>query len=318
MQLKEDRGRARQLATRWRKTFWSFFSRHVSKVLKLSLKLRIIYVLLLFLCTAVLVVLAWFCFSFVIPWNKYSVGRDPCMVAATEFVPRLNPRLPKIVHQQWYSDPIEVEPQKTWRNTVLNLFPQHEHMLWTDEKARQLIETKYPWFLSQYDSYDKNIKRVDVARYFCLYDYVGLFFDSDYEPLTNFWDRLPDDSPTVIQSPLWRAEKIQNSFMSSPRRHEFWNVTFGVLLEPERKTYGVIEATGPIALQDAIAKYKKKVGVLPCENWFRKPEKDLYHPYRDHLLIYNFWILPCGNVDDLRCQFGRHHSTTVYDERVTR
>jgi len=310
MQLKEDREGVRQLATRWRKKYRSFFYQR----LQCFLKIRFVHVLFFCLCLAGLV---WFCVSFVIPWNKYSVGRDPCMVAATEFTPKANPRLPKIVHQQWHSDPVETEPQKTWRHQVLNLFPEHQHMLWTDEKARQLIETKFPWFLSQYDSYDVNIKRIDVARYFILYEYGGLYFDLDYQPLTNFWQRLPDDSPTVIQSPLWSLETIQNSFMSSPPRHEFWNLTFEVLLEPVRKTYGVIKATGPIALHDAMKKYQGKVEILPCENWFRKGI-DVYHPYRDTQPQYYFWVLPCGNVDDLRCQFGRHHSTTVYDERITR
>jgi len=310
MQLKQDIGGVCLLVAKLGKRCWNSF---LFKILQLFLKVRFIHVLLFGICTPVLV---WFLVSFVLPWNKYSAGRDPCMVAATEFTPRVNSKLPKIVHQQWYSDPIEVEPQKTWRKTVLSLFPDHRHILWTDEKARLLIETKFPWFLHHYDSYDFHMKRVDAARYFILYEHGGVYFDLDYEPLTNFWQRLPDETPTVVQSPLWMAEKVQNSFMSSPARHEFWNVTFDVMLEPERKTVGVLDATGPKALYAAMQKYHGKVGILPCENWFRRG-KDVFHPYRDEKLDYSFWILPCGNLADLRCQFGRHHSTTVYDDRIT-
>jgi len=257
------------------------------------------------------IILVTFVLFLVWPKNRFSNGRDPCEVASTEFLPQPNSRLPKLIHQQWFSDPIVKEPQKSWRDKVLKIFPDHHHLLWTDEKARHLIETKFPWFLKQYDTYDVNIKRVDAARYFILYEYGGLYMDLDYEPLENFWDRLPDDAPAVIQSMLYVHESVQNSLMSSPPKHEFWNVTFHTLMEAGRATKNVIRATGPLVVEDSLRKYSGYIGILPCENWQRKGT-DVFHPLHRLDPTLSYFILPCGDISDMKCQFGIHHGTSVY------
>jgi len=258
----------------------------------------------------VLVVGLLFCF-FWMPFTRYSLARDPCKVAAIEFVPKANPALPKIIHQQWATYPIDMEPQSSWRRKVLATFPEHRHILWTDEKARDLIRTKFPWFLAQYDAYDENIKRVDAVRPFILYEYGGLYFDLDYEPLQNFWERLPDDIPCVLQSVYWTNEKVQNAVLSSPPRHEFWNLTFETLMEPGRKDKHVLTATGPHVIEDSMRKYNGKVGVLPCENWHRLPKHE-FHPLRKNILATSLFVLPCGDIDNMECHYGIHHGTTVY------
>lgn len=80
---------------------------------------------------------------------------------STAFVPTV----PKIIHQQWKSDVIPEKFTK-WKNKWLQYFPEneYEHMLWTDDNAREHIVNNYPWFLDTYDGYPHNINRVDAGE----------------------------------------------------------------------------------------------------------------------------------------------------------
>ena len=89
-----------------------------------------------------------------------SVDVSPATVS-TAFVPTV----PKIIHQQWKSDVIPEKFTK-WKNKWLQYFPEneYEHMLWTDDNAREHIVNNYPWFLDTYDGYPHNINRVDAGE----------------------------------------------------------------------------------------------------------------------------------------------------------
>jgi mannosyltransferase OCH1-like enzyme len=217
--------------------------------------------------------------------------------------------LPKIIHQQWKTADI---PDKFHHKEFKRLFPAPEftQMIWTDETMRQLIKEDFPWFLESYDSYPRGIQRADAARYFILYRYGGLYADMDYQPLENFWQYLPEDRPALVESPYTFDSILQNSLMSSPPQHPFWNATFDLMMSrASPDNHYVLESTGPIMLQEVYLEDMQSL--LPCENFQRVPYS------KDTLWITNWfrwfmswtWMMkPCGDVNDQRCQLGIHHS----------
>ncbi len=119
--------------------------------------------------------------------------RDPCSF------PPFNVLLKeRIIHQQWRDEKIPVMFEK-WRSKFFSIFPNHRYILWTDETQRDLIQTKFPWFLDTYDGYEFGIQRADASRYFILYEYGGLYADLDYEPLIDFWAWLPPNVPALVE-----------------------------------------------------------------------------------------------------------------------
>jgi mannosyltransferase OCH1-like enzyme len=52
-------------------------------------------------------------------------------------------------------------------------------MLWTDETAREFVQTHYPAHLQMYDSYTYPIQRADSIRYFVLHHFGGIYMDLD-------------------------------------------------------------------------------------------------------------------------------------------
>jgi len=282
----------------------------------LSKRSVVTIILLLFFITALVYVVGAI--------NSKRFRLEPCVIAdqAPTFA---NAGLPKIIHQQWPKNGAMPQVMESWFRKWDELFPHFEHRLWTDEDIRDLIANDFPWFLATFDSYPFNIMRVDAARYFILFKYGGLYADMDYEPLVNFWDRLPDDRPALIESP-WNYEVYQNSFMSSPPRHELWNVTWTVLIERANAGSELVktaEMTGPMALDEAVARYHKttvgaRVLPLPCINWHRV---SLGHQKNTKMVIERLWgyytknlFKSCGSTTDARCQFGVHHSRTMWGE----
>lgn len=216
-----------------------------------------------------------------------------------------NSTLPKILHVQ---SKFVVEHKTSLNVTV---------MVWDDRRCRTLIKTKFNWFLPYYDNYRYNIQRVDAARYFILYEYGGLYMDMDYEVLKNFWDFIPDDKPSVVESPYKWNEEIQNSMMSSQPKHRFWNITFDLLVE-RAKSSKVLWSTGPSMLQDAVYIANEKampIYILPCENFHRIPFGEWgYSPYT--VIIAREFMgrfyggKYCGYKE--QCEFARHHNKVGY------
>lgn len=256
---------------------------------------------------------------------------DPCKVALDvkhrlESKPRsidgkAAPPLPKIIHQQWKNDKVPEGVFTQYRERWKNLFPapEYEHLLWTDESGRNLIAQHFPWFLETYDGYHMNIQRADAMRYFILYIHGGLYADLDYEPFENFWNALPNDRVSFIESPYKVNEEVQNSLMSSPARDPFWNVTFDVLIE-RRNSHKVLSSTGPAAMDAAMNTAPSDWShMLSCENFHRVP---LGHAGKNAPLItrvartfmfYSPLTKTCGNWarrDD--CQYGLHHNAVSY------
>ena len=226
--------------------------------------------------------------------------------------------IPKIIHQQWKNDNIPDKFMK-WRNKFLQYFPEPEfqHMIWTDKKARELIENYYPWFLTTYDGYKHNINRADAARYFILHRYGGIYADLDYEPMINFYEYLPPNQVSMVESPYYWNEKTQNCLMSSPKYDPFWVDLFAILIK-NAKRKEVLEATGPKMLDEAMKNSVHPTFVLPCENFQRVPlgeyDQTLWTTVYDREVMFRLKPISkhCGYFNNDQCHFGKHHNTVSY------
>ena len=254
--------------------------------------------------------------------------RDPCAsVVAFDSSTSVYP-LPKIVHQSWKTNDIPSN-FAYWKSRFVVTFPEHEHMMWTDDSMRELVADRYAWFLSTYDAYPVDIMRADAFRYFVLHAYGGLYADMDYEPLVNFWSYLPSDRPAFLESRFPMNERFQNSLMSSPKGHPFWNETFDVIMERawSRESRSrrnaprgsidhfknVLYTTGPQMLDEAVKRSRYPVRTLRCINFYRPLVGDtilesLWHEFER--TIGN--LGDCGSPNDERCHFGIHHNTVSW------
>lgn len=284
-----------------------------------------------FICMVLLVTFVGCSFT----WSRFHTT-DPCLIAslaletlATNKLPqRETPSssgelLPKIIHQQWKTSHIPSGKLREWRKAWLDLYPEPEfaHSLWTDETMRQLIQEHYHWFLHIYDGYKYDIQRADASRYFILHHVGGLYADLDYQPLINFWDRIPRDRASVIESPYQYNEHHQNSLMASPKGDALWKQVFKGLVETSNKGgTAVFQATGPQFLDKVLrAQPPGSFYTLPCENFHRVPfvqgageESPFITRVGHHTLARFFPMKYCGDFSQQQCQFGKHHNAVTY------
>jgi hypothetical protein len=191
-----------------------------------------------------------------------------------EFIGLETTLLPKIIHQTWKN---ELLPEnlsmlaETWKE----LHPDWHYILWTDEMNREFIKRFFPDFLLQYDSYPKNIQKVDAVRYFILYKIGGLFVDLDFECTENIEPLIADKECVFALEPQEHCEQFKkdkiicNAFMASKPANLFFNAICNSLPSFTWKKTNLIDnilgTTGPFALTEIYNGYnkKEKITLLP-------------------------------------------------------
>lgn len=173
-----------------------------------------------------------------------------------ELVPDRQLVIPKIIHQTYKTEDIPEAWQAT-RKSVLDMHPDYQYILWTDEMARNFIANTYPWFLKTYDSYPFPIQRADAIRYFVLCHYGGIYIDLDngaatkFDPLLAFPAFLRKTEPTGVS----------NDIMGSVPRHPFFMKVIDNLERYNRNwivSYiTIMYSTGPLMLSVLWKKYKR-------------------------------------------------------------
>lgn len=120
--------------------------------------------------------------------------------------------IPRIIHQTWKTETLPPRWAKT-REECARMMSDYQYMLWTDQSARALIASDYPWFLPVFDAYPYNIQRADAIRYFVLHKYGGVYMDLDIgckrrlDSLLRFEAIVPKTIPVGVSNDLMFAAK---------------------------------------------------------------------------------------------------------------
>ena len=125
--------------------------------------------------------------------------------------------IPKIIHQT-YKDENIPEHWLAAQQSCIDLHPDYEYRLWTDDQSRDFIQAEYPWFLDTFVNYAYPIQRADAIRYFVLSHYGGIYIDLDdgcnrrLDPLLSYSAWVRRTKPTGIS----------NDAMGSVPQHPFF------------------------------------------------------------------------------------------------
>ena len=177
---------------------------------------------------------------------------------------QINSRIPLVFHRTWKSGEI---PEK-WREIhqhCLDINQDFDVIIWTDEMIYNFIKQNYPWFYSIFIDYPYHIQRVDVARYFLLYHFGGVYLDMDAQCITPFKDLLHDMEPTeTVLMPMTDIYGVTNSFMASAPKSKYFEY---VIYELPKYAHGVhtlvrhttiILSTGPTFLSRCLDRFEPK------------------------------------------------------------
>ena len=178
--------------------------------------------------------------------------------------------VPRKIFQTWKEKeplrPILKFAKQSW----LDQNPSYDYELWTDEENREFIAKNYGWFLPTYDSFDKNIKRVDAIRYFYLYHFGGIYADLDFICLRSFdniLEMMDHNGVGVIFGELgsdadkqdFKIHSIFNALMIAKPREDFFLFLCKAMktLHDIKPNLGTEAQTGPIFLTTCLMFYAR-------------------------------------------------------------
>ena len=185
--------------------------------------------------------------------------------------------IPKIIHQTAPDDKskwpaVWYKCQESWRRN----YPDYEYRMWYDADLDNFMKEKYPEYWPMYQNYPRKIQRIDVARYFILYEYGGIYADMDFECVRPFMDRVDDSKVGVAESQHLEdnGEELQNALMISPEKHPFWLEVFKDLKEHADDDVGgdaaPIWKTGPYVMIRTYHAHPDLMQPLPRDNFAPK------------------------------------------------
>lgn len=179
-------------------------------------------------------------------------------------------QFPKHIFQTWKTKTLPPFFEK-WSQSWKDKNPLFEYILWDDADNRMFIDMYFPSFLSIYDGYEQNIKRVDAVRYFFLYQFGGVYADMDFECLKPLDSLLTQHESADIlfgsmETPQqqYKDHSIPNAIMISKPKAEFWQLVIHSLFELKNLNIPVEAHTGPVFLKHCIQLYNRpdKVKIL--------------------------------------------------------
>ncbi|PAA76143.1 hypothetical protein BOX15_Mlig032152g3 [Macrostomum lignano] len=133
-----------------------------------------------------------------------------------------------MIHQSWKSRKLPTRRAQRWSASWQTCFPNWEFRFWTDDDKLALVRDHYPWFLPVYFSFKKPVERADVARYFYMFHFGGIYADLDavcqknFEHLLNSTAMLFGGMDGLKQEDSLLRTYVENSLMASRPGHPFW------------------------------------------------------------------------------------------------
>ncbi len=169
--------------------------------------------------------------------------------------------IPPIIFQTWKSREHIPNNYSYWRQTFISKCPGYRIILWDDDDNRAFITKNFPWFVTFYDRYPREIFRADIVRLFFLHTYGGIYVDMDTECLMALDDLRAEGD--VVLGRMGRdanfEHSIPNAIMASKPRQAFWLVAIAMAIQALKQLdsaekvnqSGPEQLTGPILIKNA-------------------------------------------------------------------
>lgn len=176
--------------------------------------------------------------------------------------------VPQVIHQTWKVNEITFWIFKRSQASIRTHLGHWQYRFWTDDDLDSFIRECYSAYHERWKALNKPIKKVDVARYFILHRFGGVYADLDFV-FTDCIDSLFKDESDLYfyQSTQARVKKwsfLGNAWMAATPGKEFWLEAVDFMLALPVNT-PVLRHTGPLALgafYDSLLSRQADVGCI--------------------------------------------------------
>tara|TARA_Y100000389_G_C17419674_1_gene495942 strand:+ start:86 stop:826 length:741 start_codon:yes stop_codon:yes gene_type:complete len=217
-------------------------------------------------------------------------------------------KIPKIIHQIWYQG-VEniIEPYKYCHNTIKKGAIENNWKLyvWDEKSILKLINESFQQYLDLYNYFSYMIQKIDIAKYFILYKYGGVYIDMDMEWKKDFYDIIDNEDELIISRMRFYSNFYNNGILFSSINNNFW-ISYLNEIESNKvqkfyqnKFLYIQYTTGPLLFSYVISKLKnKKIKILDYEYFEICESKHNCYPTENTRLKNHFgnsWLGPLEN-----------------------
>ena len=180
--------------------------------------------------------------------------------------------LPKKIHQIWLGG-IVPDTYKTWMNSWKLFNSNWEYKLWTDTDVNDVLIPNRTLFNSI-----KNMgQKSDYLRYHILYQYGGLYVDTDFECLKSFDSLSYANFITGVGYPS--KVELYIGLMASVSNHPILKRMLNAMDKANMKD--IFNSTGTYLFTkvffEEVKEYKKGILVLPTDYFYPFPNHKDHH-----------------------------------------
>jgi len=184
-------------------------------------------------------------------------------------------KIPKVVH--FIFEPVYVtELPESWkinRDKFINLHPEYIVYDWDFEKIEHFIATNYSEYDDKYRSINLlPIQRLDIARYFILYHFGGMYIDYDIQWYTKMPLKLHTYNCVLLKEKNFVSlHQVTNALiMCEPKsnlmKEMINNIQYDIIIT-SGDFKGVLNTTGPGKLSKVLYKYLNKYCCSKLDTW---------------------------------------------------
>lgn len=174
------------------------------------------------------------------------------------------------------------------------MMPDFDFRLWNLDKNLELMERHLPQYMDEFKAFKIGVIRVDIARCLYLYEYGGIYADTDYrfykKPDAAF---LSNRCVLGIEEPenaaVGGGYKVGNAFMASEKGFELWPAFIESIFERcKAGEERVVHIGGPHALSIFLKQnpdFERAITFLPPETIYPPFRMAKLKTYRDDTTI---------------------------------
>lgn len=124
------------------------------------------------------------------------------------------------IHQTAKTEESLTFQDRRYSQSWKRLHPDYKYILWTDEKLEELIKEYYPEWLNIWKTLPYGVQRGDVGRMMVLYQYGGIYCDTD----TIAFQTFPISKNEYLKLHVGRQSTVhlEMAIMFAPKKHGFF------------------------------------------------------------------------------------------------
>ena len=207
--------------------------------------------------------------------------------------------IPKIIHQTANTSDITI---KKWMDSWETMNPSCTYRFYSDADNAEFLNNHFPEWLPIFKSYPYKIQQIDILRLLYLYEFGGIYLDSDIEPLRPIDDLFTEEQLFFepSQNRIYLDFLVSNYVMIFSKQSQFIKDCLDTAKARSKyvgisKANTILKSTGPLLITEVYYTRKLKGESVPKIN-----SSDLFSPLT-HDQVLKKEKLPVGEA------FGVHH-----------